>query len=270
VNNQLRFKFPPVKRVIQTIWFEQLETLRTLDLADIRTKWFDEFPVLEEVPPLPAWANVSTNFALVGSDGRWPMPACVFASVQRDRQVLVQQDRLHLGWRFDPDTSSDYPGFATLSQSLSRYFEDFTYSIRKASNPRPNVERVEIVYVNQLVGIDAEDVGRAILVDETIAPTISGRQADSIIVSKHFCGTDENMDVTLQVSVREGPSDVNDDEHAHSSRGSQLEIVGFADVEPEMSYEVRLDDVHSAILHRFLLLVGDDLRNSWGEYHGQG
>lgn len=269
MNNQLRFKSPPVKRVFQTIWFEQLETLRTLDLAEIRTKWFEEFPVLEELPPLPSWAADSISFALVGVDDRWPMPACVFASVERDRQVLVQQDRLSLSWRFDPDASNEYPGFAELSQSLSRYFEDFTYSIGKASNPQPNVERVEIAYINGLAGIDAEDVGRAILLDETIVPTVSGRQADSVIISKHFCGTDENKDVTLQVTGREDPSDVSDDKHQHSRRGSQLGINGFANVEPEMQYEARLDDVHSAILHRFLLLVGDDLRKAWGEHYGQ-
>ncbi len=269
MNSQLRFKSPPVKRVFQTIWFDQQETLRALDLAEIRTKWLEELPVLEEIPPLPAWATNATNFVVVNADDRWPMPACIFASVERDRQILIQQDRLSLGWRFNPDASNDYPGFAELAHSLSRYFEDFTCAIGKTSNPRPNIERVEMVYINELAGIDAEDIGRAILTDETVVPTVSGRQADAIITSKHFCGTDENKDVTLQVTGREDPSEISDDKHKHSRRGSRLEIHGFATVEPAMTYETRLDDVHSAILRRFLLLVGDDLRKAWGEYHGQ-
>lgn len=260
MSTDVRFEHPPVQRVVQTIWFEPLKTLRTLDLAELRVAWSNEFPALEELAPLPGWmARVYDK--IIGPEDRWPVPACIFLSSDRDRQILVQADRVSVSWNFNTD-DKPYPGFVELASALSRTLSDFISTVKKNSNPDPSIERATLEYINILKDVDVMDVAEAVILNRQIEPSRIIRDGDSIQLVKHYCPTEENRRVTTEVSVREASE--SDEHHEGAGTETELRIFGHASVPKESNYKDCLTDLHRVILDRFLLLAGDDIRKSWG------
>lgn len=256
----VRFEHPPVRRVVQTIWFEPMKTLRTLDLAELRLAWSNEFPVLEELAPLPGFMAQGYD-KIIGPEDRWPVPACIFSSSDRDRQILVQADRISVSWNFNTD-DKPYPGFVALAGVLSKTLRDFVFTVKRNSNPSPSIKRAELEYINTLKDVDVMDAAEAVILDKKIEPSPIIRGDGSIQLIKHYCATEENLRVTTEVSVREVSA--SDEHHEGAGAETELRIFGYASISEESNHDDRLVDLHQVILNRFLQLAGDGIRKSWG------
>jgi uncharacterized protein (TIGR04255 family) len=268
-NDGLKFDNPPVRLVMLNLWFKPLKKLQTLDLAVLRTMWRDAFPQIHEMSPLPRWDSTSSDVTFLTEEGGWPMPACLFMNFKGDREILIQQDRLVLTWRFSEERS-EYPGFKFLLAQMDQYYRDFIGAVEEAGINRPRVERVALQYVNEIEGVDHQDAVEALVLERSIELSRNSRSVNSVYLAKHFCGTPENEDVTVQMTVLEGQrvdaessdEDRNDDDHG--TLITTMRVEGHADVESGGNAPDRLAAVHDAVIERFAEFVGPSLRKLWG------
>lgn len=258
------FDAPPVRLAMLMLWFRPMRDLRTLDLAELRVNWRDLFPQVQEMPPFQPWTDETGDVEFLGE--QWPMPACLFRSFEGDREILIQQDRFILTWEFD-SADSKYPGFAELFDQMTTYFEEFNGAIERAGNERPTVARVGLQYKNTLEGVDPQDAAAAIVHGKQLEPTVERRDRDSVLLSKHYCPTEDNRRVTLQVSVSEESGGLDVASHDHTTHVTSLRITADTDLDAEDDALDRLRDVHDSAIEIFLGLAGPELRKIWGERH---
>ncbi|GAB3136380.1 hypothetical protein GCM10027258_10480 [Amycolatopsis stemonae] len=266
------FARPPVSEVNLTFWFETIYTLSALHLSTLRNAWANELPRVEEKAPLAPW-NPTDSITFV--DDKWPMPACIFASKEREKQILIQADRFGLTWYFTPNNR--YPGFAELSQDFKKRFEEFTEALRESGNEDPALVRATIEYENYLDLFDSNIVSRRVVAGEQIT------EADQDVITegttavrKHVCPTEKNSNITLLVGVdstRRGEgisfaasaldtADKNDDGKAPATL---LTISGRADLSKGDDPAERLQQAHDELYTLFTQLFDDSLKSSWGE-----
>jgi len=262
----LTFDAPPVRVAQLSLWFLPIRDLQTLDLAELRVKWRDLFPQVRERPPSQPWTGETEDVKFF--DEQWPMPACLFRNFEGDREVLIQQDRFILTWRFD-SAGSKYPGFANLFGQMTTYFEAFNEAIERTGNERPTVARVGLRYRNKIEGVDPQVAAEFLVLGKPLEPTIESRDRDSVRLSRHYCPTDDNRQVVLQVSVSEGSNRYEEASHEHTRKTTSLRIESYTSLNAEKKEDAfdRLRDVHDSAIETFLALAGPELRKIWGERH---
>jgi uncharacterized protein (TIGR04255 family) len=263
---QVRFDRPPVRAVTLGIWFEQISTLRTLDLHSLRTAWLSDFPVVEELAPLVPWVETEPHALAIPSYGSWPMPTCLFSNDLRDRQVLIHQDRFVLMWKFrhDHHPYPAYPGFDTLFRELDSYLQSFQGALDAAGHGKLSVSRVSLEYTNVLTFVDAEQAALAILSGSPLQPSDGIRSRDTVSLRKHYCPRDEKR-VSLLLTAGEA------DNQADTQEGfpaTELEISADAQVEPGESFMQVLEQAHEVTTEQFVSIIGDELLSRWGRQDG--
>lgn len=256
-----QFRNPPVRRVMLFVHFESVADLQTLDLAPLRTRWADTFPQLQEMAPLPSWNSDAGDVTFVDEGGPWPMPACLFYSFEGDREVLVQRDRIVLTWRFKSEKSS-YPGFYVLLAQMINCFADLNDAIEASGNERPRVGNVSLQYTNELEGVDHQDAAEAVIGGRQIEQSASDRDLDAVRLTKHYCATDANRNVTLNVTIAEWQDSVGE-EHGHGRGSTLLRVDGDSDVSEDEDYVDRLSSTHETAIELFDSLIGSGLKKQW-------
>jgi hypothetical protein len=243
-----------------TVWFEPIHTLSTLDLAPLKLDWQNELPKIEEKGPYAPWGP-HDSISIISD--KWPMPACIFATPEREKQVLIQNDRFSLTWYFNGE--SPYPGFSALFDDFSSKYDRFEQALRDSENPDPHVLRATIEYENYLAGFDSNIVSSAVVDGRPIA--LKDRIESSpgaTAIRKHFCADEDNHQVTLMVGVDSTePIDSTDDEEVAAA--VLLTISGQAEVDKDNYPLTRMQDSHYAVIRTFLSLFDESLKQAWGQ-----
>lgn len=275
-DSDVSFLNPPVREVNLTIWFDPIHTLAALHLSPLRTAWQDTFSRVEEKAPLAPW-NAADSLSILTD--KWPMPACVFASLEREKQVLIQNDRFSLTWYFTQ--TSQYPGFAVLSAEFQSRYLDFIEALHDSENPDPVPTRTTIEYENLLDRFDSNIVARRITANEPLQLTDADKaQEGSTAIRKHVHKASDQAISTLVGIDSTSITDILQLKENDSSSGEVEEVPDLEDLKPELACLLTLsgraevsakDDVferlqaaHDATIELFSGLFDEALKSTWG------
>jgi hypothetical protein len=147
------FVRPPVAEVVLGVQHDPLPLLRTAHLGLLWSLYRQEYPQLEEHPPIETpeeqfEQGVGQLFEvkLMGSP---PVPRQWFISADGCRLIQVQQDRFLHNWRRNtPD--AEYPRYESLRESFEHRYGEFIRFIEKESLGTANIRQAEVSYINPL------------------------------------------------------------------------------------------------------------------------
>lgn len=147
------FDRPPLQEVALAVGFEVLLGLRAIELGPLWRTWQQDYPTLDEQPPLPPEPGDGETGFLV-SFGAPPLGRQMFSAADGSRLLQLQADRLILNWRRSVDGGA-YPRYPALRAEVERRLDD-VQTLSRDRDARPIVpRRVELTYVNLIAGTDA-------------------------------------------------------------------------------------------------------------------
>lgn len=142
------FTRPPVAEVALAVGFQPLAGLRAVQLGRLWDLWRDQYPVLDEQPPLPPAYDQRPGFAV--TFGPPPVNRHWFLSDDGDRLVQLQADRLVVNWRQTP--GRDYPRYRVLREEFVQRLDEVARFSREGGWGDLRVTDAELTYVNLVVG----------------------------------------------------------------------------------------------------------------------
>ncbi|RMB85760.1 TIGR04255 family protein [Streptomyces shenzhenensis] len=259
---KLSFVRPPVHSVVLSVFLQPLSKLRTLDLAPLRVEWRHQYPELQELTPLPSWGpQEPESVQFVQSGLSWPMPMCVFVTESGDRRIRFQYDRFVFSWHFQPD-GSGYPGFEALKAELSEKFERFSKLSHEAVGEIPEVKRVSVEYVNNLLGMTAHEAMAGVLTGWKAECAFPFAKPDYSGFRVHYCEYEENPSIGVLVGVDSAVGEGVEDEIPDSSN---LSLSAESDIESDSDFWGALDDAHDVVTGVFEKVTSQRMRQGWGE-----
>ena len=155
---------PPVVETSLGIQFEGLEGFQSLHVASFWDRVRDEFPRLEEHPPLePAFETFGPRSAPLGAPEfqiiKAPIqPRFMFVGKDDSELVQLQKDRLFFNWRKRPGAET-YPRYSSIRPKLESLFQSLTDWARTQGLGEPRPTQCEAIYVN-IIPLTTE-VGKA-------------------------------------------------------------------------------------------------------------
>ncbi|MEV6564103.1 TIGR04255 family protein [Streptomyces kronopolitis] len=262
MSESLRFERPPVQEVTLAFLCQPMGRLQTLDLAPLRVEWRAEYPQLQEVAPTAPWNPAdreSVEFVRAGLS--WPMGLCSFSTESGDKKIRFQQDRFLLSWSFGEGVQ-EYPGFEALKEELLDNFTQFSKLVHDATDAYPNVQRVDVQYVNLLQGVSAHDCMAGILNGWSSGSTFPFRKPDYSGFRVHYKESELNSDIAVLVGV---DSMVGESSPGNFAESSTITLDAEAAVGNQTNYLQMLDSAHDVLTAAFLEVTSEDMREGWGE-----
>jgi uncharacterized protein (TIGR04255 family) len=159
VDDLAEFEDPPVIEVALTAQFRTLPGLRGVMLAPLRALWRDQYPRVEEQPPLPAMVEGDVpggpffQFSL-----GFPAVRFWFLSDDGTELVQLQHDRLSVNWR-ELGSGKAYPRYPAIRQAFADRFTDLRSFATAEGLGDLHVTQLELTYINA-VTVDPGDVGK--------------------------------------------------------------------------------------------------------------
>lgn len=140
------FERPPVTEVALGVEFTPLP-VHAIDLGSLWAGWRDEYPEVQEQPPLEPTRDEAQGPVPVISFGPPPMNRHWFISRDRAQLLQVQQDRLIVNWRRISD-GDVYPRYPSLRNTFRQRLEELDLFARTYGGLR--ITRAEVTYINDL------------------------------------------------------------------------------------------------------------------------
>lgn len=252
----MKFKTPPVKTVVLTVYFEALETLQPIHLSMLRERWRDYYPSVGSLPPLRAHPHAGSG--TTGGDDNvpsWPFPYMIFATVDETEAIAIQNDRLIRTWGFSDGAS--YPGYQTLSRDLRQRLGEFAEVVKVELDRELTLTSSDCRYSNHLGEADIADL----LVG--VASSWSGTSNGAALDNVHYAG------LRLHIDNPDDPaSHVYIDVDTYED-GAELEITSRYEIvvpEGDSSAELGgLDKAHDALLGAFERFTSASMKSDWGQ-----
>jgi uncharacterized protein (TIGR04255 family) len=247
---------PPLVEVALGVMFRPLAALNFAGLADLRTRWSDDYPVTQQQPPLPPSSIVGQGaFPMVVEVGAPPIRVWLLNESQ-DRLVQVQQDRLVANWRAT-DGAGGYPRYETLRRDFEARWDDFQQFLleRVPGGARPLT--VEVTYINVIEPLSAQPVA--------ISDVLRAHQP----ISSHLdAPVQSNVAYAFDLAAIDGyPSQVTLSAAPDTSRSPSPLILQIsanaAAAEGKQLFEV-LDTAHEHVVRLFDEVTTEPMRNRWG------
>lgn len=141
------FDRPPVTEVALGVQFNTLP-VRAIDLGPLRQRWFADYPIVQEQPPLEPAMEDGPRAMPVIVFGPAPMMRHWFMSEDQTHLLQVQQDRLILNWRRMSD-DAEYPRYPVLRAVLEHRLAEFSEYVDGA-HLQLRVTQAEVTYINDL------------------------------------------------------------------------------------------------------------------------
>ena len=151
---KVRFKNPPINEVVIGAYFDPpLVALRNEHIGLLWSKFRDEFPTVEQRPPIEINLAQNPNPILPVDDEFMVMPRYWFVSEDEVTLIQVQKNAFLLNWR---RRDSEYPHFAeNLQPGFVRHYQTFEEFLKKdVCIPVPTVSFCELTYVNMIEPVD--------------------------------------------------------------------------------------------------------------------
>jgi uncharacterized protein (TIGR04255 family) len=168
------FERPPLAEVAIGVQFRPLTSLRAVHLGVLWERWREDYPILEEQPPLePTFEQKGPIFGsqVQLSFGPPPMMRHWFLNDDGSRLLQVQRDRLVLNWR-RIDSLDPYPRYEALRDTLLSRLSEFTRFIREFDLGSVEITQSEINYINAIeVGNGLKKPGQVELILNSWKPS---------------------------------------------------------------------------------------------------
>lgn len=181
MKEKVTFSSPPVTEAVLGVEFRVKQDMGPINLVEFARSLENEFPQLQEMPPLPPTleGNGEPIFSF-SSSAEVPFRIwCI--SNDGEHLVQLQNDRLVLNWR-KTGAKSEYPGFDTLRNTFENLwgkFHDFLSSQRMESTvPR----YIEYTYVNGLNEGNNTQLASVLAIANKIPKTLPGEQTSIQLV----------------------------------------------------------------------------------------
>lgn len=145
------FDQPPLVEVALTAGFPPQLGLRQAHLGVIWAAFRDEYPIVQDHPPLDPMTVPSGPGFTINITSAPPLHRSWFLSPGGDKLIQIQADRFVANWRITPDR--DYPRFRELFPAFADAYGEFVAAVADVDLPHGDVAATEVVYVNW---IDAE------------------------------------------------------------------------------------------------------------------
>jgi len=256
------FERPPVVEVALGIQFRPIPQLRPIELGRLRDEWRDDYPILQEQPPLPP----ASEDLVVGAPsvqltlGPAPQARLWFSSVDQERLVQLQPDRLIVNWR-QRTRGGRYPRYPSVRGEFERRLAELVRDLERRDVAPPAVTQAEITYINAL-DVQADAGGQLERFVKVYQPA-----------ADHHLGAPEQARLNLVFRVPEvgrdpvrmyvslNPARRPDGEPAifltFTVRGAPLEETGAAAL-------AFMDRAHDHVVRSFAELTSQSMHSDWG------
>jgi uncharacterized protein (TIGR04255 family) len=159
VSDLPEFEDPPVIEVALTAQFRSLPGMQGVKLGPLRELWSDQYPKVEEQPPLPYMAEgEAPGGPLLLFNLGSPAVRFWFLSDDGTELVQLQHDRLSVNWR-ELGSGKAYPRFPTMRQMFADRFTDLTNFVAVEGLGQLHITQLELTYINAIT-VDPSDMGK--------------------------------------------------------------------------------------------------------------
>lgn len=189
------FKSPPVSEVALAVLFEPLAGLRALDVAELRDRWRDRLPRVEEHLPLPPVPGIEMPGIQFEFGTGPPLPRWWFLSSDERHLVQVQRDRLVRNWRRRAE-GDPYPHFMELRPLFVADLDAFVEFLSDVElRHELSGLSAEVTYVNPVPVADGVSWGEALT--QVLEPW-SGAHSNTFLPSP------DAFEVSLRYPISDG------------------------------------------------------------------
>jgi len=153
------FDSPPVVEVVLGVQLDPMPRLRTAHLGLLWQRFYDEFPSLQEHPPIDTpeedFGPGESRTITVQLMGPAPVPRHWFLSRDETRIIQVQADRFFFNWRqIRPD--EPYPHYEALRREFDRHFAVYEEFLARRGLGVATIRHAEVTYINRIT-LDPND-----------------------------------------------------------------------------------------------------------------
>jgi uncharacterized protein (TIGR04255 family) len=165
---RVQFERPPVVEVVCGVQFGSLPGLRTAHVGVFWDLIREEFPSVDEAPPLPVVIETQGPFLPfeieIGLTP--PIPRSWFRTADGHGLVQLQRDRFVYNWKRDSPDDGDYPSYDVVIVDFERLWSVFTEFVAREKLGELVPRQLELAYVN-IIPVDSIPDGDAVFVDHT-------------------------------------------------------------------------------------------------------
>jgi uncharacterized protein (TIGR04255 family) len=210
-STRVRFDRPPVVEVACSVLFAAKKALRGVQIALYGQRIKEEFPQVEEAPPLmpviempePAGGAVELGFGFAPLP---PLRRTWFISADGRNLIQVQEDRFIFNWKKAAE-DDQYPSYDQVIDRFSRQLADFLEYVSTEGLAPLTYRQFELIYVNHIpLGAAEIEVSEArVLVDhvrDTSRPRFLGEPIGVNWVSIYALPNHEGMLYAAAQSAR--------------------------------------------------------------------
>lgn len=173
------FSKPPVHEVALGAYFDPIPSLGLVGIGELRRRWGERYPKLQEQPPAPPVFPESFGMMQIGvptiTFGPSAPTRVWFLSEDEQQLVQVQRDRLVHNWR-RLLKDAEYPHYHTLRPQFERDAEDL-HEFLASEGIEARFVQAEVSYINQ---ISIGQISPAARIAQLIAPW-SGQMSDGFL-----------------------------------------------------------------------------------------
>ena len=125
----------PITQILMTVQFDPpAVSLNILDLAALRERFSEKFPVFNQVAPAGPMTYRIENLTSVNIQAAPALPRLQLLTEDMSRQIMFQYDRISFGWNRISSLRDDagYPGYETIFSE----FMDIVRTVRDFANEK--------------------------------------------------------------------------------------------------------------------------------------
>ncbi len=250
------FVCPPVDEVACSLQFETALPLALTDFSQIVDQFIDEYPTVEEHPPLPPIPlGRAAQFTFqVGS--AYQLPRLYLIDPTSTRLVQIQRDRLGVNWR-RAGTETPYPRYDEgVRPSLVDAWSRLKVGLTALAIEPPEVAAIEVTYVNPIV-VDGD-----VAIERIIRPWTADFGEEHPATPRGF-----NLQLTYDLESTDGVLTVDIGSATRNSDGQSVVLMNLiVRASVHGSFENALDCVdkgRGAIVNAFAALTTEEMHQMW-------
>ena len=148
--DRVRFERPPVVEVVCGVLFGTLTALRTAHVGIFWDRIREEFPLVEEAPPLPPIIERYDPAPSLEIEVELTPPLARTWFCRPDRRGLVQlqRDRFVYNWKRSSPDDGQYPSYDQVILDFERLWSEFEAFVKEQQVGPIVVRQLELAYVN--------------------------------------------------------------------------------------------------------------------------
>jgi uncharacterized protein (TIGR04255 family) len=193
---------PPIREAALGVEFTRLPGLRQAHLGLYWERVRSDYPIAEDYPALPPTQDSPVPIMMpafqLNLGGTIPPQRAIFASIEKDRLIQVQQDRFIINWRGPGET---YPRFDALRERFQTLWLGFSEFVTEEGIGLVLPSRVEIAYVNHIMKDSPAEFLNFAEQFGVSAPGVGPKPSDVKVTLRYTINVGEGQKGSLQVAV---------------------------------------------------------------------